>query len=190
MKVAVVAAMLALLTPDHVNPAADVSLTIIEYRALQSVGQVRLTSGYVHDAEIQKSLLADLAASDRRGIILVAGDSVRQFKRRETVGTHNVETTITVRPAIGHGYRGGLATAAVVVAIDGQKVVDCMYDGGETQLSEIDVFPRDGMVSVLGSHYGKHVQGTVSLKDMQTIDQGWLTRNTQAGQPPSETLSP
>jgi hypothetical protein len=179
MRVAFFAAALALLTPHPVNPAADVSLTIVEYRALQSVGQIRLTSGYVHDPEIQKSLLADLAASDRRGIILVAGDSVRQVKRHETIGTHSVETTITVRPAVGHGYRGGLATASVVVAVDGQKVVDCMFDGGETSLDEIDVLPRDGMISILGSHYGKHVQAMVSLKDLQTIDAGWLTRNAK-----------
>jgi hypothetical protein len=179
MKVIAFAAALALMTPHSVNPAADVSLTIVEYRALQSVGQVRLTSGYVHDPEIQKSLLADLAASDRRGIILVAGDAVRQIRRREAIGTHSVETTITVRPAVGHGYRGGMATASVVVAVDGQKVVDCMYDGGETELNEIDVLPRDGLISILGSHFGKHVQAVVSLKDLQTIDAGWLTRNAK-----------
>jgi hypothetical protein len=179
MRVAAIAVALALLAPHSVNPAVDVSLAIVEYRVLQSVGQVRLTSGYVHDPEIQKSLLADLAGSDQRGIILVAGDSVRQVKRRETVGSHNVETTITVRPAVGHGYRGGLATASVVVAVDGQKVVDCMYDGGETQLDEIDVLPRDGMISIIGSHNGKHVQALVSLKDMQTIDAEWLTRNAK-----------
>ena len=71
---------------------------------------------------------ADLASLDRQGIILIAGGSVRQFSRRETIGPHTVETAISVYPAVGHGYRGGLATAGVIVTVDGRKKIDCPYD--------------------------------------------------------------
>ncbi len=179
MRISVFSAALALLTPHSMNPAADVSLTIVEYRVLQSVGQVRLTSGYVHDPETQKSMLADLMASDRRGVILVAGDSVRQFKRGETIGAHRIETTLTVYPAFGYGYHGGLATVDVIVTIDGRKVVDCPFDRGPTELHEIDILARDGLISILGTHGGKPVQAIVSLKDVQTIDAEWLARNAK-----------
>src|SRR5256885_7617178 len=46
---------------------------------------------------------ADLASLDRQGIILIAGGSVRQFSRRETIGPHTVETAISVYPAVGRG---------------------------------------------------------------------------------------
>ena len=63
------------------RPAADVTFAIIEYRVLQQVGQVRLTTGFVHDPATQKAVFADLASFDRQGIILIAGGSVRRWLR-------------------------------------------------------------------------------------------------------------
>jgi hypothetical protein len=123
------AAALAIVTLYPTKPVADVSLAIIEYRVIQAVGQVRLTTGYVHDP--------------------------------------------------GHGYRGGLATADVVVTVDGKKVIDCAYDGGPTELDDVGILPRDGMISILGSYDGKHVQSVISLTGNQTIDPTWLARNVK-----------
>lgn len=177
MKVAVAAAALALMTAHPVEPPADVSLTMVEYRVLQPVGQIRLTSGYVHDPETQRSMLADLAASDRLGIVLVAGDSVRRFSRRETIGTHRVETTLTVNPAVGRGYRGGLATVDALVTVDGATVVDCPIDRGPAEIGELDILIKDGLISIRGAYDGKHVQAMVPLGT--TIDAAWLARNAK-----------
>ena len=179
MRIRTFAAALAVITLYPTKPSGDVTLAIIEYRVLQAVGQVRLTTGYFNDADTQKAMLADLAWFDRQGIILVAGDSVRRFNRRQSIGAHVVETTIFVRPAIGHGYRGGLATANVIVTVDGTKVIDCPYDGGPTELDDIGIMPRDGMISILGSYDGKRVRGLISLTSNQTIDATWLARNAK-----------
>jgi hypothetical protein len=173
------AAALAIVTLYPTKPIADVRMAIIEYRVIQAVGQVRLTTGYVHDPATQKAMLADLAWFDRQGIILIGGDSIRRFNRRQSIGAHVVETTISVRPAIGHGYRGGLATADVIVTVDGRKAIDCPYDGGPTELDDVGILPRDGMISILGSYDGKHVQRVVSLTGNQTIDPTWLARNAR-----------
>src|SRR5207244_13304609 len=76
------------------RPAADVTFAIIEYRVLQQVGQVRLTTGFVHDPATQKAVLADLASFDRQGIILIAGGSFLQYSRIKTTGSHTSETPL------------------------------------------------------------------------------------------------
>jgi len=161
------------------RPTADVSLAIIEYRVLQPVGQVRLTTAFVHDAEIQKAILANLASSDRQGIILIAGDSVQQFNRREAIGSHTVETAISVYPAVGHGYRGGLATAYIIVTVDGKNKIDCPYDQGPIELADLGILPLEGMISISGSYDDKPVRGMISLDSSQTIDTPWLERHAR-----------
>jgi len=161
------------------SPAADVTFAIIEYRVLQRVGQVRLTTGFVHDPATQMGMFADLESFDRQGIILIAGGSARHFKRRETIGSHTVETAISVYPAVGHGYRGGLATADVIVTVDGRKKIDCPYDQGPIELAELDILPLEDMISITGSYDDKEVRGGISLDSTQTIDTPWLERHVR-----------
>jgi hypothetical protein len=159
------------------KPIADVSLPLIEYRVLGSIGQVRLTAGLVHDPATQKAMLGRLAFFDQQGLILVAGESVREFRRRETIGTHSVETIIHVYPATGRGYRGGLATADIVVTVDGKQKIDSPFFSGPVELTDVGILPVDGMISVSGSYEGKHIERLVSVNAGQTIDVPWLQRN-------------
>lgn len=174
-----VAATFAIIAFHLPKPIADVNLTIIEYRFVPQVGQIRLTAGSVHDPTTQRSMLADLQSFDRQGIILVAGDTVRRFDRREAIGGHVVETTLTVYPATGHGYRGGLATAAVVVEVDGKRRVDAPYDAGLAELTDLSIRPLDGMISIFGSYANKSVRGAIFLESDQTIDTKWLAQNAR-----------
>jgi hypothetical protein len=161
------------------GPSADVSLSLIEYRVLAPIGQVRLTTSFVHDPATQKSMLSRLAYYDRQGLILVAGDSVREIRRRERIGSHSIETTIHVYPATGRGYGGGLATADVVVKIDGKQRVDCPYVGLPVELADVDISPADGTISVFGSYDQKRIAGFVSLNQDQEIDLPWLQRHAK-----------
>ena len=173
------AAALSVIALLPTSPAADVTFAIIEYRVLQRVGQVRLTTGFVHDPATQMAMFADLESFDRQGIILIAGGSVRHFNRRETIGSHTVETAISVYPAVGHGYRGGLATADVIVTVDGRKKIDCPYDQGPIELAELDILPLEDMISITGSYDDKEVRGGISLDSTQTIDTPWLERHVR-----------
>jgi hypothetical protein len=179
MKNATVVATAALLGVLSSRALPDVSLSLIEYRVLGQIGQVRVTTGFVHDPETQRSMLARLASFDQQGLILVAGDSVREFRRRETIGSHSVETTIHVYPAVGHGYRGGLATADIIVTVDGKKTIDCPYDSGPVELADIVVSPVDGTISVSGSYDDKRIQRVVLLNGGPTIDLPWMQRNAR-----------
>jgi hypothetical protein len=179
MRTGTLAAAVIVIALVPTKPTADVSLALIEYRVLQRLGQVRLTTGFVHDPKTQEAMLADLASFDRQGIILIGGDSVRQFSRRETIGAHSVETTISVYPAVGHGYQGALATAHVIVTVDGSKRIDCPYDQGPIELADLDILPLDGMISVLGSYDDKQVRGLIFLNGNQMIDTPWLERHAR-----------
>src|SRR5437879_13821539 len=109
------AAALSVIALLPTSPAADVTFAIIEYRVLQRVGQVRLTTGFGHDPATEMAMFADLESFDRQGIILIAGGAVRHFMRRDTNGSHGVDTGSTLYRAIGPWTRGGLETAYVIV---------------------------------------------------------------------------
>ena len=179
MKNATIVATAALLGLVSSRPLPDITLSLIEYRVLGQIGQVRVTTGFVHDPETQRSMLARLASFDQQGLILVAGDSVREFRRRETIGSHSMETTIQIYPAVGHGYRGGLATADILVTVDGKKRIDCPYDRGPVELADIGVAPVDGRISVSGSYDDKRIERFVFLNGGETIDLPWLQRNAK-----------
>jgi hypothetical protein len=156
------------------KPTTDLTLSFIEYRVLREAGQIRVTTGFVHEPETERRMLADLASLDRQGIIVIAGNSPRRINRHETIGSHSIETTLSVYPAVGHGYRGGLATADIVVTVDGKKRIDCDYDRGPVELANIDILPVEGIIRVAGSYNDKHVEGTISLTGSEIVDTPWL----------------
>jgi hypothetical protein len=158
---------------------SDVSLSFIEYRELKPLGQVRLTRGFVNDPKIQTTILANLGSFDRQGIVLIGGNSERQFHRSERIGSHSIETTISVFPAVGRGYRGGLATADVIVTVDGAKRIDCPFDRGPTELTDVAILPSDGMIEILGSQDGKRINGVMFLRGNRVINTDWLATNAR-----------
>src|SRR5437879_12158932 len=99
------AAALSVIALLPTSPAADVTFAIIEYRVLQRVGQVRLTTGFVPAPATQMPMFADLDCFDGQRIILIAAGSVRRLNRGETIGSHAVETAISDHPARGRGSR-------------------------------------------------------------------------------------
>ena len=167
-----IAAALTWLLPA--GQPADVTLSLIEYRVLAGTGQVRLTTGFVHDPATQNAMLSRLALHDHQGVILVAGESVREFRRREMIGAHSVETSIRVYPATGRGYGGGFATADIIVTVDGKNRIDCPYLRLPVELADVSISPGDGMIAIAGSYGEKHINDLVFLNGGQTIDGAWL----------------
>ena len=174
-----VGAVLALLTVAPAGPRPDVSLPLIEYRVLSSIGQVRLTQGFVHDPDTQTYMLGRLASFDEKGVILVAGNTPREFKRRETIGSHSVETVIRVYPTTGEGYGGGLATANIVVTVDGRKRIDCPWIQQPIELADVSIAPVDGMISIAAQVGEKRINTPVFLNGDVMIDQAWLERRAR-----------
>ncbi len=167
---------LALLALAPARPATDISLPFIEYRVLKRVGEVRLATRFVHDPQQQKRMLQDLTSFDRDGMILIAGDRPRRVVRTETIDLHSVQTSISISPALGHGYRGGLATAGITVTIDGKKRIDSPYDEGAVELADVAILPDKATISLDGSFDNRRFAGTLDLTGNQTVDKAWLER--------------
>ena len=177
MRIGLAVAIVTALGVAGPPPTADLSLALIEYRVLVPLHQVRVTTGMVHDPALQGRMLADLPGFDRRGMILVAGDSGRTIRRHETIGGHRVDTEITIYPATGHGFGGAMATAQVKVAIDTRVVVDCPYVAGDISVSELDLLPGEGMISLSGSEGAKRFDRTIFPGAGEVVDLAWIHRN-------------
>jgi len=61
MKNATIVAIAALLGLPSSRPRPDITLLLIEYRVLGQIGQVRVSTGFVHDPETQRSMLARIS---------------------------------------------------------------------------------------------------------------------------------
>jgi hypothetical protein len=153
---------------------ADLSLVVIEYRVLTDLGQVRLTSTSLHDEAIQDRVVKNREKFERAGIVLVQAEVERVFARKERIGSHTVETRLTIEPAVGRGFRGGLPTAELSVKVDGIPRIDCPYDSGETELHDVAVLVTDGIIHLRGSFKDKTFDETVPLLGGKMIDMYWL----------------
>lgn len=172
-----VAGVLVLLA--SARPMADISVSIIEYRVLAALGQVRLTTGFVHDPGLQEKMLKDLAGFDSRGLIAIDGPAPRRVNRRETIGTHVVETAIVISPPLGRGYKGGVASAQITVTVDDKIRISCPYDAGDIELADISILPIDGMISVRGNVNGKQFDGLTVLSSPELVDARWLQQHAR-----------
>jgi hypothetical protein len=164
----------AALAATTLTLSSDISLPIIEYRVLPAIDQVRLTSGFIHDPGLQSRLIAERAAFERQGIVLIQVDSERHFVRDEALAGHTVRTEIALYPPTHRGYRGALSTAYVVVTVDGKKRVDCPWDAGAVELSDLSILPLDGFMSLQGAKDGKGFRALLPLNGNETVTLAWL----------------
>ena len=153
----------------------DLTLVAVEYRVLNDLGQVRLRSTYVPEGALQSRMVKERAQFDHRGVVLIQGETSRVFTRTERIDRHVVETKLAIEPAVGHGYRGGLPTANVMVTVDGKPRLDLPYDEGVTELHDILINVRDGIIRIQGSVKDKPFDQMIPLlDDGKLVDFYWL----------------
>ena len=167
--------MIVCLAMGTVLVRADVSYPIIEYRVLRPIAQVRLTAGFIHDPGLQAQVVAERAGFEQQGIVLLQVDSVRRVVRDEKLAGHSVKTELSLYPPAGRGYKGAMSTADIIITVDGKKRVDCPWDAGVIELSDLSVLPVDGFVSVRWKREGKSLQDLLFLSSGQTVTLDWLT---------------
>jgi hypothetical protein len=177
MKAKILAALCLIPAPGPVH--RDVSFTIIEYRVVKELGQVRMTAGLVHDPAIQDRMDARREAFERKGIILVNVAGERRFVREEHLANHLIRTVVTLRPPIGRGYRGGVSTAGLLVTVDGRTRVDCSYDAGNVEISDLSIMAIDGFIRVRGTVDRNSIDELTPLVGDDTITDAWLMARTR-----------
>jgi hypothetical protein len=157
-----------------VNARADLTLSVIEYRVLADLGQVRLTTTSIHDEAIQDRMVKDRERFERGGVVLVNAKKTRSFVRQTKIGAHVVETKIVLEPPLGHGFRGGLPTADIVVTIDGKTRIDCSFDSGDIELYDVGILVNDNLIHIRGSRDDKLFDERTPLMGGKIIDDYWL----------------
>ena len=154
--------------------AAAEDAPFAEYRVLKAAGLIQVTTGYMERVTDLEAGWPALAAA---GIVVLETDSGRTFARRETLGSHRVETTISIAPPVGHGEGGGSSRAIIRVTMDGDTLVNCPLFNGPIGLDRLTIDPERRFVTLIGSDGILHFDGFEARK---TVDEDWLDERAES----------
>src|SRR5260221_1980839 len=85
-----------------------------EYRLLEAARQIQITTGYM---ERTPATASKLAALEKTGIVVLETEVARTFTRKERVGAHRIETTISLAAPAGHGEGGAASNVGLKVIL-------------------------------------------------------------------------
>jgi len=151
-----------------VGTAAAEDVPYAEIRAQRDLGQVQVTTSYF---ERTPDLDSRAAALEKAGIVLLETERDRTFRRKETIGSREIEVTISIAPPVGHGEGGGSSRATVRVVVDRDTLVDCPLFNGPIGLDRLTIDPNRRFVTVLGSDGTLHFDG---FESRRKVDEDWL----------------
>jgi len=92
-----------------------------ECRYLRAAGQVQITMGFM---DRTADLDSRKAALERNGILVLETSTPRTFTRADRVAGHDLVTTISLQPPVGHGEGGASSFADIRILLDGTPLVD------------------------------------------------------------------
>ena len=167
-RIAIAIAMGAVALGLFAGTAAAEDVPYAEVRFQKELGQVQITTGYFDRAP---DLSSRAAAMEKTGIVLLETDHERAFTRMETLGSRQVEVTISIAPPVGHGEGGGSSRAFVRVTVDRDTLVDCPIYNGPIGLDRLVVDPIRRFVTVLGSEGALHFDG---FESRRKVDEDWI----------------
>ncbi len=137
---------------------ADSFAGYTQYQYLPKLGQIRINDGLVRGKPYVDMLPSQAKALEKNGIFPEYAKEQKTYLQRDQIGTHQIDTVLTVYPPTGRGHGGGNYTKNIVISIDGKKKVDCSfgYDAAFQDLivQEIVIFPEDGLIHILASSKG------------------------------------
>jgi hypothetical protein len=145
-----------------------------EYSFSMTLGQVQITTGYAERSPIMVSRRADF---ERQGILILESDVGRTFTRKERVGTHQIETRISVAPPVGHGEGGAASNVDLRVVMDGETLVDCPLTNAFVGVDKMSIDPARRFVTLFG-HYG--IVRFDGFESRRLIDSDWLIERAKS----------
>jgi len=140
------------------------------YQFSRDTGQIRISTGYMDrpvDLEARKPAL------EKSGIVVLETDRASTFVRREELGKHAVETTLSIAPPVGHGEGGASSSVDLTVVLDGQTIVSCPLAHAALGLDEIAIDPERRFVTLVGYDRTLHFAG---FEPSRVVDEDWLDR--------------
>ena len=146
---------------------------VAQYRFVKEIGQIQITTGYMNRLSDLSSRLLRL---ERNGIVLLETDNGRTFTRKEMIGTHRIETTISIAPPVGHGAGGASSFVDLRVILDGKTRVDCPLSYGSFGLDRISIEPERGFVTLNGYDGILRFDG---FESKNIVDRDWLDKRAE-----------
>jgi hypothetical protein len=139
-----------------------------QYEYLPALGQIRISDGYVRGKPYVEALPDRAQELEKAGVFSEYGQEKKVYTRRDTIGSHSVETVLTVYPPLGHGYGGANFTKTISITIDGKKKVDCnlgyVAPYRDLTVHSIAVFPEEGLIDVLATSGGKIQEPPLAIR--------------------------
>jgi hypothetical protein len=169
----VVVLAVAALAVSVTDTASAEDAPYAEYRYVHAAGQIQITLGFM---DRTSDLDARKAALERTGFLILETTSSRVFTRTERVGGHEVITTISLAPPVGHGEGGASSFADVKILLDGKPLVDGPLVRGWGGIDRIAVDPARRYVTVAGHEGIVRYEG---FESKRVVDEDWLAEHAR-----------
>jgi hypothetical protein len=144
-----------------------------ECRYLRAAGQVQITVGLMDrtaDFDSRK------AALERNGIIVLETSAPRTFTHTDRVGGHDLITTISLQPPVGHGEGGASSFADIRILLDGTPLVDAPLSRGWGGIDRIAIDPARRFVTISGHEGIIRYEG---FESRRVVDENWLAEHAR-----------
>ena len=144
-----------------------------ECRYLRAAGQVQITMGFM---DRTADLDSRKAALERNGILVLETSTPRTFTRADRVAGHDLVTTISLQPPVGHGEGGASSFADIRILLDGTPLVDAPLSRGWSGIDRIVIDPARRFVTVSGHEGIVRYEGFDSKR---VVDEDWLAERAR-----------
>jgi hypothetical protein len=144
-----------------------------ECRYLRAAGQVQITMGFM---DRTADLDSRKAALERNGILVLETSTPRTFTRTDRVGGHDLVTTISLQPPVGHGEGGASSFADIRILLDGAQLVDAPLSHGWGGIDRIVIDPARRFVTVSGHEGIVRYEG---FESKRVVDEDWLAERAR-----------
>ena len=139
-----------------------------ECRYVRAAGQVQIAMGFM---DRTADLDARKAALERNGIVVLETSTPRTFTHTDRVGGHDLITTISLQPPVGHGEGGASSFADIHILLDGAPIVDAPLSRGWGGIDRIVIDPARRFVTVSGHEGIVRYEG---FESRRVVDENWL----------------
>jgi len=144
-----------------------------ECRYLRAAGQVQIMVGLM---DRSADLDSRKAALERNGIVVLETSTPRTFTHTDRVGGHDLVTTISLQPPVGHGEGGASSFADIRVLLDRTPLVDAPLSRGWGGIDRIVIDPARRFVTVSGHEGIVRYEG---FESRRVVDEDWLAEHAR-----------
>jgi hypothetical protein len=156
----------------HARQARADDCPFARYEFARDTGQIQITTGFM---ERPMDLVSRIPAMEKNGFFVLESDKPSDVTRHEHVAGHDVTTTISIAPPVGHGEGGAASNVDLRVVVDRDTLVACPLSYAYVALDRIAIDPVRRYVTLIGHEYTLYFDGFEASKK---IDEDWL--NTRA----------